>query len=58
MRLGKALAVTAISIIMTTGLAMAQGGNMSNGTPDAQGGAVGRDQPSSLDGRAFAPLPG
>ena len=51
MRLGKALAVTAISMIMTTGLAMAQGSGSTNGTPDAQGGAVGRNQPSSLDGK-------
>ena len=49
MRIGKFVAIATISTIMMTGLAAAQGAGAA-GTPDAQGGAVGRDQPSSLNG--------
>lgn len=49
MRMLKVLTLLVGSTVMMAGMAHAQ--STTSGTPDAQGGAVGRDQPSSLDGK-------
>ena len=49
MRFVRVLALVAVSVVASVSMANAQG--VGSGAPDAQGGALGRDQPSSLDGK-------